>query len=339
MIAWWRQLLEMIQLKAEILPTIVAVLIFFTILLLIEGLYLFLLGGERHLQRRIQQRLQFVADLDQRVNIESLIKSEAQGETLWYKKIIASVSQYFQLGELLLQANISLTPAKFIGISLGLGVLAGLYCWWRYGAMKGVLALGLAGLVLPRFFLNLKKRLRLKKFEKQLPEALGLMARSLKAGHAFPAALQMVSEEMPDPIGLEFFKTFKEHNYGLDLNQALLNLYRRNQLRDLKFFVIAVSIQRETGGNLVEILEKIAYLIRERFKLLNQVKSLTAEGRFSGIILVLMPVVIGFILYGLNPGYISMLWTHPLGQKIFGAAIFLQFLGMLLIKKIVSIKV
>lgn len=239
----------------------------------------------------------------------------------------------------MLQANISLSPAKFIGLSLGFGLLAALYCWWRYGALAGVIALGLGVLVLPRSFLHLKKKWRLKKFEKQLPEALGLMARSLKAGHAFPAAMQMVSEEMPDPIGLEFFKTFKEYNYGLDLNQALLNLYRRNQLRDLKFFVIAVSIQRETGGNLVEILEKISSLIRERFKLMNQVKSLTAEGRLSGLILILLPIVIGLILYGLNPGYISLLWTHPTGQKMLAIAIFLQGLGMLLIKKIVSIKV
>ena len=126
------------------------------------------------------------------------------------------------------------------------------------------------------------KRRRLGKFEKQLPDALELLGRGLKAGHAFTAGLQLVADEMGPPIGPEFFKTYKEHNHGLDLNAALLNLCRRIDLQDLRFFTTAVMIQRETGGNLAEILEKIAALIRERFKLHNQVKALTAEGRLSG---------------------------------------------------------
>ena len=184
----------------------------------------------------------------------------------------------------------------------------------------------------------MKKRLRLKKFEKQLPDSLGLMARSLKAGHSFPSSIQLVADEMPNPIGIEFFKTFKEYNYGLDFDQVMYNLYQRNQLRDLKFFITAILIQRETGGNLVEILEKIAHLIRERFKLLNQVKALSAEGRLSGIILTVLPVAVGFIIFKMNPDYISLLWTHPTGRIMMGLAIVFQVIGMIAIKKIVTIK-
>jgi tight adherence protein B len=183
------------------------------------------------------------------------------------------------------------------------------------------------------------ERIRLKKFEKQLPEALGLMARSLKAGHSFPSGIQMVADEMANPIGLEFFKTFKEYNYGMNFNDVMMNLYKRNQLRDLKFFITAILIQRETGGNLVEILDKIAHLIRERFKLLNQIKTLSAEGRLSGIILTALPIVITLLLFKVNPKYISLLWTHPTGKLMAGIAIFFLILGMIVIKKIVNIKV
>jgi tight adherence protein B len=151
--------------------------------------------------------------------------------------------------------------------------------------------------------------------------------------------MQMVADEMGNPIGLEFFKTFKEYNYGLDFNDVMMNLYTRNQLRDLKFFITAIIIQRETGGNLVEILEKIAHLIRERFKLVNQIQALTAEGRLSGLILILLPIVIGFMLLHLNPKYIGMLWTHPTGRMMAGLAIFFQVLGIISIRKIVNIKV
>lgn len=336
---WLRVLGAKLILGEEVMPTLVVVMIFLGVLFFVEGLYLQLAGSERRLQRKIHRRLQFVADLENKASLESLIKADKLEQTAWHKRLVARLSQLVQLEELLLQADISWSPAWVLGVSLGLGTLGGLYCWWRCGWLGGLGGFLGLGLILPRTLIWLKKRSRMKQFEKQLPEALGLIARSLKAGHSFPAAMQMVSEEMPDPIGLEFFKTFKEYNYGLDLTLALQNLYRRNQIKDLKFFITAVSIQRETGGNLVEILEKIASLIRDRFKLLNQVKSLTAEGRLSGLILVGLPIVIALILYRLNPGYISLLWTHPTGKKMLAGAVGLQLLGMLFIKKIVSIKV
>ena len=176
-------------------------------------------------------------------------------------------------------------PALFYWSAFLMGTIAGAYGFFQFGILGAVGGFLGIGYLLPNSLLVLKKKHRLKKFEKQLPEALGLMSRSLKAGHSFPSSMQLVADEMANPIGLEFFKTFKEYNYGLDFSDVLMNLYTRNQLRDLKFFITAILIQRETGGNLVEILEKIAHLIRERFKLVNQIKALTAEGRLSGLIL------------------------------------------------------
>jgi tight adherence protein B len=216
-------------------------------------------------------------------------------------------------------------------LGLGLGFLR----WGPLGALGGAFL----GLVLPHKILAGKAKKRLKKFEKQLPDALELMSRGLKAGHAFASGLQLVAEEMADPIGGEFFKTFKEYNHGLDLNTALLNLCRRVDLRDLRFFTTAVMIQRETGGNLSEILDKIAALIRERFKLRNQIQALTAEGRLSGLILVLLPPVTALGLFYLNPNYILLLVNHPLGRMMTIAALFFQTLGVLTIRKIVRVKV
>ena len=195
------------------------------------------------------------------------------------------------------------------------------------------------GVVIPTYILKFKKKARIKKFEKQLPEGLDLLARGLKAGHAFASGLQLVAAEMENPIGIEFFKTFKEYNHGLDLNTALLNLCQRMDLRDLRYFTTAVMIQRETGGNLTEILEKIAFLIRERFKLRNQIKALTAEGRLSGWVLMAMPPGLALVILKLNPEYMMLLYTHPLGRMMAITALVFQVMGMLCIRKIVNVKV
>jgi tight adherence protein B len=206
------------------------------------------------------------------------------------------------------------------------------------GPIAGLIGGGL-GIWLPFKFLALKKRRRLMKFERQLPDALELLARGLKAGHAFVSGLQLVADEMGPPIGPEFFNTFKEHNHGLDLNNALLNLCRRIDLQDLRFFTTAVMIQRETGGNLAEILDKIAGLIRERFKLRNQVAALTAEGRLSGLVLTLLPPAAALALLFMNPDYILLLWRTPKGRMMAMIALAFQVLGILSIRKIVTIKV
>ncbi|MGQ9921593.1 MAG: type II secretion system F family protein [Desulfobacca sp.] len=320
-------------------PGIIPVTVFLCILFLLQGLSLLLGQGGRQSDKRIRARLQFIQELENRLETASLLKTDNLRPASRMSRWLAKITRIFNLEELLLQADIPWKSSTVIIFCFGLGGLAGIYGLVQFGPLAALGAFLAAGYLLPQLLLRLKKQLRLKKFEKQLPEALGLMARSLKAGHSFPSAMQLVADEMPNPIGIEFFKTFKEYNYGLDFNDVMMNLYRRNQLKDLKFFITAVLIQRETGGNLVEILEKIASLIRERFKLLNHIKALTAEGRLSGLILIGLPIIIALILYRLNPRYISLLWTHPTGKLMLGVAIFFQVLGMIVIKKIVSIKV
>lgn len=165
------------------------------------------------------------------------------------------------------------------------------------------------------------------------------MARALKAGHTFGGGMRMVADEFDGPIGPEFGKTLDEINYGLDVNRALLNLEDRVDCMDLKFFVVSVNIQRETGGNLAEIIDKISSLVRARFALFGKVKVLSAEGRLSALILVLLPFFIAGILYVVNPGYISLLWTRELGQSMAWGAVISMTVGVITIRRLVKIRV
>ncbi len=320
------------------IPYLLIILTFFFFLFLVEGILLIVWDPNRVQRRRLQKRLKYLDGLDKKFSQESLLKSDSLKDSPWLHRFLKRTRRLEQFQELLMQADVnwSLTTLLLIVLfSAAAGLSLGFFCRGPMGALIG---LG-AGLYLPYWLLKFKRKLRLRKFEKQLPEALDLLARGLKAGHAFASGLQIVGSEMPNPIGVEFFKTFKEYNHGMDLNNALVNLCRRVELRELRFFTTAVMIQRETGGNLVEILEKIAGLIRERFKLRNQIKALTAEGRLSGMILVLLPPVVFIIMSRINPDYTMLLVNHPLGRKVSMIALTFQGLGVLAIRKIVNIKV
>ena len=223
-------------------------------------------------------------------------------------------------------------PASWRGAGFILG------SWMLSSYPVGLLLVVILG-PLPWIHILSKKRRRMQKFERQLPEALDLMARSLKAGHAFTGGLQMVADEMEDPIGTEFDKTLGEINLGLDVQTAMKNLPLRVECPDLRFFVISVLIQRETGGNLAEILENIAYLIRERFKLHGRIRVLSAEGKFSAIVLVALPFLVVAALAFLNPDYLKILITDPIGNLMVGFAGVMIVLGILAMKKLVAIKV
>ncbi|MDP2268988.1 MAG: type II secretion system F family protein, partial [Deltaproteobacteria bacterium] len=181
------------------------------------------------------------------------------------------------------------------------------------------------------------KRIRL--FEEQLPEALDMLARSLKAGHAFTGGLKMVGEEFSDPAGTEFSKIVDEINFGVAYDDALKNLAKRIESDDLKLFVISVIIQRTSGGNLAEILESIGHLIRERFKLRGHVQTLSAEARLSAYILLGLPFAIGLLLYVVNPSYIGLLFEDPIGHVMLAGAGVMMALGVIVMKRMVKIKV
>ncbi|MCK5505905.1 MAG: type II secretion system F family protein, partial [Thermodesulfovibrionia bacterium] len=180
---------------------------------------------------------------------------------------------------------------------------------------------------------------RMKKFQAQLPEALDLMARSLRAGHAFSTGLKLAGDEFDDPLGPEFNLTLDEINYGLGVPEALKNLVNRVNCMDLNFFVIAVILQRETGGNLAEVMENIAHLIRERYKLFGQIRTLAAEGKLSMYVLLALPFFVGGALFFVQPNYVMNLLIEPVGRVMCGIALFMMLIGAIVMYKMVDIKV
>lgn len=198
---------------------------------------------------------------------------------------------------------------------------------------------GLLMFSLPWMWLWNKRRARLAKFAAQLSDALELVARALRAGHSLGAGMHVVAEEMPSPICDEFGRVFEEQNLGIPIEDAMRSMCERVPNLDLRFFVTSVAIQRQTGGDLAEILDKIGYVVRERFRILGQVKALTGEGRLSGIVLIALPFALFGFMLNAKPDYIEPLWTTDLGKKMSIAGIVAQVLGALVIRKIVNIKV
>ncbi len=237
------------------------------------------------------------------------------------------------------QADCHIKPSTLFGVGLALAVL---------GATGSMLAKvpwffsPLAGLVMffiPLLWLLNKRRVRLKTFASQLPDAMELVARALRAGHSLGAGMHVVAEEMPSPIAEEFGRVYEEQNLGIPVEESLRNICDRVPNLDLRFFVTSVAIQRQTGGDLAEILDKIGYVIRERYRILGQVKALTAEGRLSGVVLIALPFVLFFTMLHIKPDYVQMLWTDPLGIKMSIFGLISQVVGALVIKKIIDIKV
>jgi tight adherence protein B len=191
----------------------------------------------------------------------------------------------------------------------------------------------------PMLWVVLRRRRRLKAFGSQLPDAMEMLSRSLRAGQSLGFGFDMVAQEMSDPIGKEFGRIFEEQNLGVPMEESLRGMGDRIPNVDLQFFVTAVILQRQTGGDLAEILDKIGALIRQRFQIWGQVQALTGEGRLSGVVLIALPFLLFAAVYQLNPDYISVLFTDTMGKQMLAIALFLQLLGALMIKKIVNIKV
>jgi tight adherence protein B len=249
------------------------------------------------------------------------------------------LSHFGNINLLFEQADTTLTTPRLALISgiialagAGLGAATGLPL-----ALLPVVALGMA--FLPILWLLWRRKRRLKAFAVQLPDALEMLARALRAGQSLASGFNMAAGEMGPPIGKEFSRVFEEQNLGVPLEESLKDMTERIPNLDLKFFATAVILQRQTGGDLAEILDKIGSLIRQRFQIWGQVQALTGEGRLSGIVLMALPVLLFFAVFYLNPEYVMLLFTDPMGKKMLAVAIFLQVVGALVIRKIVNIKV
>jgi tight adherence protein B len=310
---------------------------FICIVLLIEGGHFIFRTLRSPEEKEIRRRLNALTSLE--YDSIDIVRKRVLSEVPWFNRKLLKLKWTGSAGLLLEQAGTRHTLGFFILVSAILAFLGfTVGSWLRLNYFVSIL-LGACLGCLPLWHILTKKRKRMEKFQSQLPEALDLVARALKAGQALSGALKMVADEMDDPVGDEFDKTLNEINFGVGVPEALKNLASRVDCLDLKFFVIAVVIQRETGGNLAEILENIAHIIRERFKLYGRIRILAAEGKLSAIILTGLPFLTAFVLLFANPEYIKILARDPLGRVLAGAGISLMILGIFSMKRMIAIKV
>jgi tight adherence protein B len=268
-----------------------------------------------------------------------LLRKEILSEIPALQRVLASSSYGLSLQQRLLQAQVNIRPGTFIILTIG---MAGLGWVIGYGVTRHLvltLLITFGAGALPLLFVNLARTKRFKKFENKFPEAIDLLGRSIRAGHAFSTALELIATEMDEPIAGEFRKLFEEQKFGLPLRDALFNMGERVPLIDVKFFGTAVLLQKETGGNLAELLDKLSYVIRERFKILRQLRVYTAQGRLTLMILMALPPVLLLILSIMNPEFVKPLFHDPLGRNMIAVGVMLQATGYFMIRRIIDIKV
>jgi tight adherence protein B len=292
-------------------------------------------------QRRLNRRLQELSASPDEIHPEEagLIKVRQQGAVPAIDRLIGRTARGSALAQWVEQSGVRVSLGNVFLAAIAAAVVLGAVGWLAIGVTWVVPVAAAMGFALPFFVLSLKRTRRLRTFEEQFPEGLDLIARALKAGHAFATGLKMVAEEMPEPVGPEFRKTFDEQNFGLPLKDALDNLTQRVPLLDVRFFATAVLIQRETGGNLSEILENLAHVVRERFKILRQVRVYTAHGRFTGYVLLALPAVLCIALSFINPEHMNLLFRERMGQMMLLGALVLQTVGYLWIRQVIKIEV
>jgi tight adherence protein B len=243
------------------------------------------------------------------------------------------------LARLIEQSGVIAAPSTIILASLVLALVFAIVALAVFNQPFVWPLAAVAGAMVPWLWLRHRRSARLKRFEEQFPEALDLLSRAIRAGHAFQTAMGMCADELPAPVGIEFKKSFEQQNFGLPLKDTLNELTERVPILDVKFFVTAVLIQRETGGNLAEILENLAHVVRERFKILRQVRVYTAHGRFTGYVLLALPAVLCIALSFINPDHMDLLFKERMGQMMIMGAIVMQTIGYIWIRKVIKIEV
>lgn len=320
-------------------PDTVMILLFVSFFICIFGVifFLFSLYASRH--SVVETRIQDIHEAMQRQDYRAL--SIAKKRRDWEKfEFLSRAPGWINLPLLFEQAGLYDDIGKWVLLSLcGTGVAGSVLYYFTQNALLSLLIGVLAFAGIPYLYLIVRRRNRIREFDAQLAPALEIVSRSLKAGHPFLTGMQMVSSEMPDPISSEIAIVLQEHQLGVPLEDALVDLSHRVPLVDLRMFVLSLMIHKTVGGDLAEVLDNLAKVIRERFRILGQVKALTAEGRLSGWILCALPPFIFLVLTLLNPHYIEILLATDVGHQMVYAALILQVMGMIVIRKIVNIKV
>src|SRR5436190_9421390 len=320
---------------------LISFLVFLFALFLVLGGYLLATHGSDAKRARLQKRLQDALLHSAHTEDVDLVlaRNELMSEIPWVNRSLIRIQAALHLKRMLDQADLHITPSRLIMFSVMAGTLGALATSVVSPLIPLMLVCGLATASLPFIHVWWRRKKRFDEFLEHLPDALDLISRALSAGHAFSEALHMVSTEMPEPIATEFRKAYEEQNLGLSLKLALENLTQRIPLLDLRLCVTAILIQRETGGNLAEILEKVAYTIRERFRILGDLKTLTTSSRMSAWLLCGLPIFVATVVTGMNPEYMSILWKDPRGHVLIAVAMFMQVTGMLIVRKILRIKI
>jgi len=268
-----------------------------------------------------------------------LARDEPMSKMPMLNRWLTEVTLAVRLRRLIDQADLHLTVTRLFKFSALAGMLGALAVSMIMNAPLIMIGAGAAAATLPFLHVLWKRRQRFDKFLADLPEALDLICRGLSAGHGFSEAMNMVAREMADPIAMEFRRAHEEHNLGLSSKLALENLAQRVPLLDLRLCVTAIQIQRETGGNLAEILEKVSNTVRERFRIMEELRTLTTQSRMSAWVLCLLPILIAVVMAFANPEYMSVLWRDPRGHKMIAVALGMQVIGMLIVRKIMRIRI
>jgi tight adherence protein B len=320
---------------------IISFLVFVFALFLVLGAYVLATHGtdkkRAKLQKRLSEALMHSAHTED-VDVV-LARNELMSEIPMVNRTLINIQAALQLKRMLDQADLHITPSRLLMFSFMAGMLGALAASVLTVFIPIMILAGLGTASIPFIHVWWKRRKRFNSFLEHLPDALDLVSRALSAGHAFSEALHMVSTEMPEPIATEFRKAYEEQNLGLSVKLALENLTQRIPLLDLKMCVTAILIQRETGGNLAEILEKVAYTIRERFRIMGDLKTLTTSSRMSAWLLCALPIFVALAVTVMNPEYMSVLWKDPRGHYLIAAAMTMQVIGMLIVRKILKIKI
>jgi len=320
---------------------ILAALTFLIIIVIAGGLVFFVFGSPAP-EKAVARRLEAI-DRSSRRGSKSLelqlVRDELLSEIPAVNRLLLKWRWSNRLQNYIGQSGLKIKPGKLILLSLVAGIVAYLVVLeFLASVILGVLA-GLAGTFIPIAVVAIVRNRRLRAFERLFPEAIDLLGRAVRAGHSFSTGLEMIISELPEPVSGEFRTTFEEQNFGLPLRDALLNLTERVPIIDVRFFVTAVLIQKETGGNLAEILDNLGHVVRERFRILGEVRIRTAQGRMTAGILISLPPIMILVLRTMNPNYMKPLFHDPFGPIVLAVAAFLQIAGSLMLWKIVNIKV
>jgi tight adherence protein B len=319
---------------------IIALMVFLVVAGAVAGGFFFVTSRlpEARKRRQLELRLQEVSRPEEAPD-QSVVVRQHDGPLPSVEKLIGRTRAGSGLSRLIEQSGVNTTPGALLLASVICAAMAAAltYIFVRF-PLAYLLTVPL-GASIPLFWVLQRRSSRLKAFEEQFPDALDLVSRSLRAGHAFQAAIGMAAEELMAPAGPEFKKVFDQQNFGLPLRDALNALSERVPLLDVKFFVTAVAIQRDTGGNLAEILDNLAHVVRERFKILRQVRVHTAHGRITGLVLLGLPAFLAIALSLLNGEHMRPLFTEPIGRMLIMATIIMQLVGFVWIRRVIKIEV